>query len=283
MKFRNSERTHQFTRRAIFCVSVGTGAGLLCYWFFLYYDIAILGWNLGLFFAPIVAGYVETVLANRLLGENIGAISAFILFIDTVIYGFILKNPTLGLNFITAGSIIVILQAAFPTLINYILLVVVGGALSHFFTTIKNFENKIIDKIKSKNPVKWETDDEEVQKEYLKVFDESKSNMELNSMGFYFITSTDMPDKKYDIIGHYHSEVFIERDTSLIKLNPENAEKRSLVNIKESKDECLTKLVKKIQSAGGNGVMDLTVNYNLIGMGGDSIQITALGIGVNIH
>ncbi len=108
-----------------------------------FFHIDIFGWNLGLIFAPLAAGYAETILANRVIGENIGAISAFILFIDTTFYSFILKNPTLGWNLITAGSILVILQAAFPTLINFILMVVVGGILSNFVKTIKIYENII--------------------------------------------------------------------------------------------------------------------------------------------
>ena len=111
-------------RKAFNSIVIGTIAGLATYAFFLYFHIDIFGWNLGLLFAPLVAGYVETELANRILKENLGAISAFILFIDTTFYSFILKNPTLGFNIITAGAIIVILQAAFPTLINYIFLVV---------------------------------------------------------------------------------------------------------------------------------------------------------------
>ena len=127
LKPKNLDLKH--IRKVFICVAAGTGAGLVVYGIFLYYNIAIYGWNLGLIFAPLIAGYVETLLANRIIGENIGAISAFILFIDTTFYSFILKNPSLGFNIITAGSTIIILQAAFPTLINYILLVVVGGIL----------------------------------------------------------------------------------------------------------------------------------------------------------
>ena len=142
MKFNFKEHSAKYNGRAILSIAVGTGIGLIVYMIFLYFHIDIYGWNLGLIFAPLAAGYVETIVANRLIGENIGAISAFILFIDTTFYSFILKNPTLGFNIITAGSILVILQAAFPTLINYILLVVLGGFLSGFVKHIKNFENK---------------------------------------------------------------------------------------------------------------------------------------------
>ena len=143
MKFKNREIDKIEMGKALLCISVGTAVGLIVYGIFLFFHIDIFGWNLGLIFAPLAAGYAETILANRVIGENIGAISAFILFIDTTFYSFILKNPTLGWNLIAAGSILVILQAAFPTLINFILMVVVGGILSNFVKTIKIYENKI--------------------------------------------------------------------------------------------------------------------------------------------
>ena len=68
-------------QKAFNCIVIGTAAGLATYAFFLYFHIDIFGWNLGLLFAPLAAGYVETYMANKILGEDIGAISAFILFI----------------------------------------------------------------------------------------------------------------------------------------------------------------------------------------------------------
>jgi hypothetical protein len=118
-------------QKAFNCIVIGTFAGLATYSIFLHYNIAIFGWNLGLLFSPLVAGYVETKLAQRFIGEDIGAISAFILFLVTVAYGFIINNHTLGYNIITIGSIIIIVQAAIPTFVNYFGLVVIIGTLSY--------------------------------------------------------------------------------------------------------------------------------------------------------
>lgn len=272
----------KYNRRAVFSVVIGTTIGLIVYWIFLYLHIDIYGWNLGLIFAPLAAGYIETIIANRILGENIGAISAFILFIDTTIYSFILKNPTLGFNFITAGSIVVILQAAFPTLINYILLVGVGGILSGFAKHIKYFERKISNKIKNQSLISWEGEKIELNPDPLPYFDENASNMKLNNLDFYFITSTDIEEGYYDTVGMYHSEVIFERNHNLINVEPERREQETLKNIKEGKDECLIKLAGKIKEDGGNGIIDLTIRYSLIGVGGEYIQITAMGMGINI-
>ena len=92
MEFKNKKITRKQKQQAILCIGLGTGVGLIVYEIFLFFKIAIFGWNLGLIFAPLIAGYVETVLANRLIGENLGAISAFILFVDTTIYSFIISE-----------------------------------------------------------------------------------------------------------------------------------------------------------------------------------------------
>ena len=282
MEFRNKEIDKKQMAKSIFCISVGTAAGLLVYGIFLFFHIDIFGWNLGLIFAPLAAGYVETILADQIIGENIGAISAFILFIDTTFYSFILKIPTLGWNIITAGSIIVILQAAFPTLINYILLVVVGGILSNFFKTIKKYETNIKNRIQNQQFFRWETKDVEIETESLPVYDELESNQMINSAEFYFITSPSMKDKKYEIIQLFHNEVIVEKNKKIINAEPEKAEYLQLIRIKDGKDECLIKLLSKIKNAGGNGILDLSINYSLIGYSGESIQITAMGIGVLI-
>ena len=268
-----------YKRKALISMAIGTGVGLITYMIFLYFNIAIFGWNLGLIFAPLVAGYVETVIANRIIGENIGAISAFILFIYTTFYSFILKNQSLGVNFITAGSIIVILQAAFPTLINYILLVVMGGIFSNFIKTFQKILNKITSPLKHQTLITWEGTNEDIEPE---IFDEDKSNQKLNSLGFYFITSSDIKDKKHEIIGTYHSEVILEKEKGVIHIEPENYEKRALLKIKEGKDECLIKLAEQIKENGGNGVLDLSLNYFLNGLGGERIQISAMGMGIKI-
>ena len=283
MKIHGKEYDLTEIRKSIICITAGTGSGLLVYGIFLYFHIDIYGWNLGLIFAPLAAGYVETIIANRLIGENLGAISAFILFIDTTFYSFILKNPTLGFNLITAGSILVILQAAFPTLVNFIILVVVGGIISKFINTIKRFARKAYIFIKLHQPFHWEGKNIEIPVEPVPVFNEDESNRKLNSLDFYFMTSSDINNEEHDIIGLFHNEVIIDKDKHIIKLDPEKKEQQALVSIKNAKDECLIKLANSVKENGGNGILDLTINYSLIGLNGDNIQITAMGMGIIVR
>ncbi|WP_295113034.1 hypothetical protein [uncultured Methanobrevibacter sp.] len=283
MDSKDKELDKKEKRKAILCVSFGTAVGLVVYGIFLYFKIAIFGWNLGLIFAPLAAGYAETILADRLIGQNVGAISAFILFIDTTFYSFILKNPTLGFNLITAGSIFVILQAAFPTLINYIILVVIGGIIANFINTLKKYWRQIRSALRKQQYVKWDGPTVEIDIDSIVKFNEDESNERLNNLDFYFITSTDMVNKTYNIVGLYQAEIILEKDTSLIELEPEKAEIKQLYNLKKEKDNCLIQLAKTIKSNGGNGVLNLSINYNLVGLKGDNIQITAKGMGINIE
>ena len=118
--------------------------------------------------------------------------------------------------------------------------------------------------------------------EPIPAYDETGSNEKINGLDFFFITSSDMKTRKHDIIGIYQSEIILEKDKNLIKLGPQKAEIKQLNNIKAGKDECLIRLSEQNKKNGGNGVLDLSMTYNLIGVGGDNIQITARGMGINI-
>ena len=282
MNFREREVKLAYIKEAIICIAFGTAVGLAVYGFFLYFHIAIFGWNLGLAFAPLAAGYAETLLANRIIGQDIGAISAFILFIHTTFYSFILKNPTLGVNVITFGSIAVILQAAFPTLINYILLVCGLGIVSYFlgiFTRITRFFTNNIKKIYYK-VVHNQTYNVEI--ETVSIFDEEESNRKINDGDFYFITSTDVTTKKLTNLGQFYATIIIEKDKRLVHVDQEKVEIITLNSLKQGKDDCLIKLTKFIKAKGGNGVVNLEIEYSLIGLGGDSYQVTATGMGVHL-
>ena len=270
------------TQKVLLCIVIGTTSGLLVYGLFLHFNIAIFGWNLGLIFAPLVAGYVETIFANKIIGKNIGAKSAFILFLDTTIYSFLLKNPTLGFNLITVGSIIIILQAAFPTLINHIILVVIGGLIPRAINKFRKTFKKIKNLIRNQSVIQWNGTNE-LKTTPVPYFDERESNNNLNSLNFFFLTSSDITDQKHDKIRIYQSIYVLEKEKRVFSPELEKVEMGDLVKLKEGKDECLIDLVNQIKNDGGNGILDLTMNYTTIGFGGENIQITATGLGIFIY
>ena len=281
MKLEINKERQKYIREVIFCITFATLSGLVVYQGFLYFRIAIFGWNLGLIFAPLVAGYVETYIANKIIGEDIGAISAFILFAYTTFYSFILKNPTLGFNLITIGSIAVILQAAFPTLINYLIFTVGLGVVLYLLGIFKKITGFVYHKLKEfryEHILKKPIITEEVEEDYW--FDEVKSNERINSMNFYFITSTDPIDQRIINLGEFHATVIVEKATIRTPPRPKKFEQETLYNLKVGKDECLVKIANKIKGAGGNGIVDLDIQYSLIGIGGDRYQVSAFGMGV---
>lgn len=282
MNFREREVKLAYIKEAIICIAFGTGIGLAVYGFFLYFHIAIIGWNLGLIFAPLAAGYAETYLANRIIGQDIGAISAFILFIHTTFYSFILKNPTLGVNIITFGSIAVILQAAFPTLINYILLVCGLGIVSYFLGIFARITKFLTNNIKKTYYKVFRNQTYTVEIETVSIFDEEESNRKINDADFYFITSTDVSTKKLTNLGQFYATIIIEKDNRLVHVDQEKVEIITLNSLKQGKDDCLIKLTEFIKAKGGNGVVNLEIEYSLIGLGGDSYQVTATGMGVHL-
>lgn len=265
------------SQKTILCIIIGTLTGIVTYLFFLDFDIAIFGWNLGLFFAPLVAGYVETVVARKIMGKDVGAISAFILFLITVIYGFIIDNTTLGYNLITIGSILIIIQAAFPIAANYLGLMIIIG----IFSFILAFFEKTMNLIHSKILVfigKPEKDTIET----IPFFNEKESNELINSQNFYYFTGTDIKTRQYENIGYFSITTFFDRNTHLIKTSPQTTERKELNALKKGKDECLIRLANEIKKENGNGVINLEINYFLNGIGGSSFQIVASGIGVKI-
>lgn len=266
-------------RNVITSISIGTGAGLITYALFLYLNIAIFGWNLGLVVAPLVAGYAETFIAKKIVGESIGAISAFILFIVTVVYGFILKNPTLGLNAITVGSILIITQAAIPTFINYFLIVVVLGVLSYFLGIFKKITSFIY------YPIKWiyytyiKKEPLIINVEHTNTYDDYKNNAKINNLGILFLSVTD-PNyktiKKY--LGPFEEITLVPKEKKIISNLKE--EKKQLNKLKEGKDKALYNLSNSVKNAGGNGVLNLVIEYDLVGTGKENYQISVRGTGV---
>ena len=264
-------------QKAFNTIAIGTAAGLAVYGIFLYFHIDIFGWNLGLLFAPLAAGYVETKIAERFIGEDIGAISAFILFLVTVAYGFIINNPTLGYNIITVGSIVIIIQAAIPTFINYFGIVVVVGTLSYLTGFFKENMDKLRNYVR-----RLRNEPEKEIIDTVTLFSETESNKVLNSQNFIYITSTDPKDLDYDILGFFYVTKTIDRNTHIMHLSPEKVERKHLNDLKQGKDECLIKLADEIKELGGNGVVDLDILYFLNGIGGSEFQIIARGMGIKI-
>ncbi|MDL2246345.1 heavy metal-binding domain-containing protein [Methanobrevibacter sp. OttesenSCG-928-K11] len=269
-----------YTQKAALSIAIGTIAGLITYEVFLILGIDIFGWNLGLIFAPLVAGYVETIIAKELLNESTGAISALILFIVTVVWGFIIANSTLGFNLITAGSIVVILQAAMPILVNFILL---GLILSVFYILGIFKKAADISFYKLRNLYYNFTGKSPTLrlKESIE-YDDSITNIHINNLGVLFTSTTHLPGKIEEYMGIYEGKIIFRKDKNIISGDFKEQEQKLLIDLKKAKDQSLLNLSEAVKKDGCNGVVNLTIEYDLVGFGGDSFQVVASGTGVRL-
>lgn len=272
--------------KEIGCIAAGTIAGIATYVACLYAKLAIFGWNIGLALAPLIAGYVESQLAKKYLDESTGAVSAFILFIITVVYGFIIANPTLGFNVITAGSLVVIIQAAIPTATNYFLIAMGLGIVSHLtgiFKKITNFLGSSYEKIfKKESKLKEIYNEDQINKRY----NFYNQDLEMNKLGVLILTLESPPEGLVitEQKGIYESRhIFSSNRRAEIKdgLN-DSLDENILIGVKLAQDKALLKLIKQLKADGCNGLMNLETVFDVVGSEkGENInQVFMKGTGV---
>lgn len=268
------------------CITFGTVIGIATYVVCLYTNFAIFGWNFGLVLSPLFAGYAESFAAKRFVHESTGAVSAFILFIITVIYGFIIANPTLGFNVITAGSIVIILQAAFPTAVNYFLIAMGLGIVSHIsgvFKKITMFLTGIYEKIFKKAS---RAKSHYIERHAHTRHDFYDMELEMNSLGVLLLT-LEYPPEGLGIKeqkGIYETRhIFYSDRKEEIQLGLEEVlEEYVLMDVRLAKDKALLKLIKQLKADGCNGLLNLNIIYDTVGpKKGENInQVIIKGTGV---
>lgn len=268
------------------CITFGTVIGIATYVVCLYTNFAIFGWNFGLVLSPLFAGYAESFAAKRFVHESTGAVSAFILFIITVIYGFIIANPTLGFNVITAGSIVIILQAAFPTAVNYFLIAMGLGIVSHIsgvFKKITMFLTGIYEKIFKKAS---RAKSHYIERHAHTRHDFYDMELEMNSLGVLLLT-LEYPPEGLGIKeqkGIYETRhIFYSARKEEIQLGLEEVlEEYVLMDVRLAKDKALLKLIKQLKADGCNGLLNLNIIYDTVGpKKGENInQVIIKGTGV---
>ncbi len=267
---------------ATLCIAIGAFIGLISLVFFYYFNLAIFGFNIGLILSPLIAGYVETYLAEKIYGKTTGAVSAFLLFIVTILYGFIYTNTGLGFNIITIGSAAVILQAAFPILINYFLVVVVLGIISYILGIFKTilqhlyfYLRVIYYKLFGKKYI-----DETGNMDY----DEDLERLDINKLGILFLSTTSIPDKNIKKFkGIYEGKIFIKNQNSLINKESEHKGEILIKNLQKARQQALINIANDSKRDGCDAILDLTIEFDTIGgLAEDNIHIVARGTGVKL-
>jgi len=261
-----------------FCIAIGTLSGVLSLALFYYYDIAIFGYNLGLILSPLLAGYVETYFAKKIHGKTTGAVSAFILFIITVVYGFILVNTGLGFNFVTIGSAAFILQATFPILAEYFLVVFIFGLIAYltgFFKKILFYIKNGVCKLVNYTP-------KNLNHEKSLTYDPNVEHTDINGLGILFLTTTHTGKNKImNYKGIFESKIIIHNTKKFVTKSPNNSQK-FLDNLKKATEQAIINLSMDLKENNCNGLLDLTIEYDTVGNFGDANQIIVRGTGIEL-
>lgn len=269
------------TANKIKCIVFGTFIGACVYKFCLVINLAIFGWNLGLVLSPLIAGYAETYLAKRFLKETTGAVSAFILFLITVIYGFIISNSSLGFNLITIITTVIILQSAFPIAINYILIRISVLITKSLHRAGSYIQNKVIGKVKKKTSTKANVID-------LSDEDYEPKEINTNNLGVSFLTSSNIQDRNIlDYKGLFESRQIIKYDQKENIKSRTIEERNSLLlkGVNEGKKKAIVDLANQLKNENCNGILEINIEYDTLKTEKSSlvIQISISGTGVIIE
>ena len=123
-------------RWGLAAVILGFLAGFISAYLCIIWGLVIFGFNIMYIISPLLAGFIETMIAREKYGRSTGAISALLIFIIINLYGWFIPatriDPTkepVTLSLITLIAIVLTLQAAFPTLVNYVLIVTFKGSV----------------------------------------------------------------------------------------------------------------------------------------------------------
>ena len=239
--------------------------------------LVIFGFNIMYIVSPLIAGFVETFIARRKYGKSTGAISALLTFILINIYGWFLpgwyypKEPV-TFSLITIIAIVLTIQAAFPTLMNYIL-----------FVTGVNLLKKVVEltvyipsKVQRKPPEA--TVKEEIKKSSEETF------LDENGKPLLSIPYTEEGKiKKY--MGLVIGEAIAQEKESqgLFSKLSNIVEPKQLedLNLGEAKKLAVSRMLENAKTRGANTVVEVLIDYSSMrGFQGNALIVTATGTAV---
>jgi len=255
-------------------VVVGFVSAFLC----IIWHLVIFGFNIMYIISPLMAGFVETIVARKKYGKSTGAISALLTFLLINIYGWFLpgnfvdptKEPA-SLSFITIIAILLTFQAAFPILMNYILFVValgtirkIAGALIYLPSRLQNTSKEEV-----QTPIST-TEDEDILDELnapILSIPSIEGRKIIKNIGL--VSGAAIAKEK-------ETEGLISKLKSLIE--PVNL---SDMNLPEARKEAINDMMDNAKSLGANSVVDVLVDYvSMGGLKGSVLILTATGTAV---
>jgi uncharacterized protein YbjQ (UPF0145 family) len=231
----------------IFSVMTGLWVGMIVMLICTYYHLYIFGVNLDIFIAPLVAGFVETFVSNLTRKKSSGAISAIILFFITNGIGWLFPKTPLTFNIFTVGGFLLMLQAAFPLAINYLIIAIVF-AVTYLFGLFGSFIG--IKLQKNNSPVLTVSDLEETDVFGIHIFN-SKPDLPIEKYhGLVFAEDViEFEDKKIgERIGYIGSNMEQKQE---FKYNDYSVSRRYILHLLE----------EEAKSIGANAIIDIEFEY----------------------
>ncbi len=265
-------------RWAFAAVIIGFLAGFLSAFICVAFHLVIFGFNIMYIISPLIAGVVETIIARKKYGRTTGAISALLIFILINIYGWLLpgwiypKDPA-ALSLITLIAILLMLQAAFPTFINYLLLVFGVG----LFRRIIEFLVFLPARIQGKPSQSME-----------------KEIITGPSPDETFLDELDIPLLSISPIKNGKIKKHLGLVTGLAVAEEEEPEGRLLklskiiqpvqledIHLGKARKVAISRMLEEAESLGANRVIEVLIDYvSMAGLQGSAVIVTVTGTAV---
>lgn len=260
----------------------GILVGFVSAYYCILWHLVIFGFNIMYIISPLIAGVVETLIARQKYGKSTGAISALLTFIMINIYGWFLpasvidptKEPA-TLSLITIIAIVLTLQAAFPTLVNYILMVTMVGFIKKIVEFLLYIPRKLMGKsVKPEQSMEIETSTPGVDEEFL---DELP------------IPLLSIPPADTGKIEKYIGMVSGEAVATESEANGTLEKLTSIIepvqlgdyDMATAREMAISRMLDEAKAIGANSVIEVLVEYvSMGGLQGSSLIITATGTAV---
>jgi uncharacterized protein YbjQ (UPF0145 family) len=264
-------------RWALGAIGIGVIVGFLSAIICVRGNLVVFGFNIMFIVSPLIAGYVEAYIARRKYGRSTGAISALLIFILINAYSWLFPKDPIVLNLFTLGGLALMIQAAFPILINYILFVVFLGTITWVIGYLGNFLSNLTDNIVRRSPDQEEGETgiapglENVTPNFLDSLESPISTVPYLSAG-NIVKHLGMVVGEA-VVGEKESKGIskIVSQDMLDEAELSKARERAIVN-----------LLEEAEKIGGNTVIEVLIDYNSVGgLSGNATIITATGTAVH--
>lgn len=260
-------------RWALIAIFIGTVAGLGSAILCIAWNLVIFGFNIMYIVSPLLAGFIETFIGTRKYGKSTGAISALITFILINAWGwlspgFYFPKEPVTLSVITIIAIGLMIQAAFPIFVNYILFVVVVGVFIRFM----RLPARILGlNLKTGEEQEWSQADE-ISVDGLTEPLISVSEVEGKKIGRYIgLVTGDAVTKEEEV------ESTLEKLLNVIQ-----PRKLGDLHLSDARNLAVSRMLENGQELGADHVIEVLIDYVTIGgLQGSATIVTATGTAVS--